>query len=88
MTPERRYECRNSFGTELLFNLYDSLGEGEFLRRLWRLYDSTHGDLATDNCGETVEGPCHLRFAFATDAPPAAAALVENFLGELHAWED
>ena len=88
MSPERRYECRNSFGTELLFNLYDSLGEGEFLRRLWRLYDSTHGDRSADGCEETVDGPCHLRFAFVTDAPPAVAALVEAFLGEQSLWND
>ena len=87
-TPERRYECRNHFGTELFYNLYHRLGEGEFLRRLWRLYDSTHGDLAADNCGDIVEGPCHLRFAFVTDAPPEAAALVERFLGEVALWED
>ena len=87
-TPERRYECRNHFGTELFYNLYHRLGEGEFLRRLWRLYDSTHGDLAADGCEDTVEGPCHLRFAFVTDAPPVAVALVERFLGEVHLWED
>lgn len=87
-TPQRRNECRIHFGAELFFNLYHRLGEGEFLRGLWRLYDSTHGDLSPDSCEDIEVGPCHLRFAFVTDAPPEAAALVEGFLGELHSWED
>ena len=88
VTPERSRECRIHFGAELFFNLYHSLGEGEFLRGLWRLYDSTHGDLSPDSCEGMEVGPCHLRFAFVTDAPPKAAALVEGFLRELNLWEN
>lgn len=86
VTPERAYECRNNFGVELFFDLYHSLGEEEFLRGLWRLHDSTHGDLAADGCEESRVGACQLRFAFVTDAPLAAGALVEGFLRELQAW--
>ena len=86
--PQRSDECRIHFGAELFFNLYHSLGEGEFLRGLWRLYDSTHGDLSPDSCEGIEVGSCHLRFAFVTDAPPEAAALVEGFLWELQSWED
>ena len=88
VTPQRSDECRIHFGAELFFNLYHSLGEGEFLRGLWRLYDSTHGDLSPDSCEGIEVGSCHLRFAFVTDAPPEAAALVEGFLWELQSWED
>ena len=88
VTPKRSDECRIHFGAELFFNLYHSLGEGEFLRGLWRLYDSTHGDLSPDSCEGIEVGSCHLRFAFVTDAPPEAAALVEGFLWELQSWKD
>ena len=88
VTPKRSDECRIHFGAELFFNLYHSLGEGEFLRGLWRLYDSTHGDLSPDSCEGIEVGSCHLRFAFVTDAPPGAAALVEGFLWELQSWKD
>ena len=87
-TSQRRHECRIHFGVELFYNLYHRLGEEEFLRGLWRLYDSTHGDLTADGCEVIEVGPCHLRFAFVTDAPPEAAALVEGFLAELQLWED
>ena len=88
VTSKRSDECRIHFGAELFFNLYHSLGEGEFLRGLWRLYDSTHGDLSPDSCEGIEVGSCHLRFAFVTDAPPGAAALVEGFLWELQSWKD
>lgn len=87
-TPERRNECRIHFGAELFFNLHHTLGEEEFLRGLWRLYDSTHGDLSPDSCEGMQAGPCQLRFAFVTDAPPEAAAVVERFLGEVSLWDD
>ena len=87
-TSQRRHECRIHFGVELFYNLYHNLGEAEFLRGLWRLYDSTHGDLSTNSCEGMQVGPCHLRFAFVTDAPRESAALVERFLGEVALWED
>ena len=86
VTAQRAHECRIHFGVELFYDLYHSLGEEEFLRGLWRLHDSTHGDLAADGCEGMPAGACHLRFAFGTDAPPVAGALVEGFLRGLEAW--
>ena len=81
-------ECDYYLGAALFFNLFHSLGEGVFLRGLWRLYDSTQGDLSPGSCEGVEIGLCHLRFAFVTDAPPEAAALAERFLRELYFGED
>ncbi|MDE2903503.1 MAG: hypothetical protein OXP73_10805 [Chloroflexota bacterium] len=81
-------ECDYYLGAALFFNLFHSLGEGVFLRGLWRLYDTTQGNLSPGSCEGIEVGLCHLRFAFVTDAPPEAAALAERFLRELYFGED
>lgn len=81
-------ECDYYLGAALFFNLFHSLGEGVFLRGLWRLYDTTQGNLSPGSCEGVEVGLCHLRFAFVTDAPPEAAALAERFLRELYFGED
>ena len=80
--------CHYYLGAALFFNLFHSLGEGVFLRGLWRLYDASQGNLSPGNCEDVEIGLCHLRFAFVTDAPPEAAALAERFLRELYFGED
>ena len=80
-------ECHYYLGAALFFNLYHSLGDGVFLRGLWRLYDAGQGNLSPGSCEGMEVGLCHLRFAFVTDAPPEAAALAERFIGELYFGE-
>ena len=80
-------ECHYYIGAALFFNLYHSLGDGVFLRGLWRLYDAGQGNLSPGSCEGMEVGLCHLRFAFVTDAPPEAAALAERFIGELYFGE-
>lgn len=80
-------ECDYYLGAALFFNLFHSLGEGVFLRGLWRLYDTSQGNLSPGSCEGVEIGLCHLRFAFVTDAPPEAAALAERFLRELYFGE-
>ena len=80
-------ECHYYLGAALFFNLYHSLGDGVFLRGLWRLYDAGQGNVSPGSCEGMEVGLCHLRFAFVTDAPPEAAALAERFIGELYFGE-
>ena len=84
----RRDNCDAYLGAILFTNLYHSLGEGEFLRGLRRLYDSIHGSQSPGNCEGIEDGLCHLRFAYVTDAPPDAATLVERLIRQSYFGEN
>ena len=81
------HECHYFNGALMFHNLYYGLGEDLFLRGFWRLHDSGQGRVSPGNCEGMEIGLCHLRFAFMTDAPAAAASLADRFIGELYFGE-